>query len=341
VRRDVEPDRRTHRPPDRELDGREGQTLSAANGTQDLTHFAILLTSKDEPPAELLVCHAEPADGACDKVEGIHHGDAIEGIRVSEAGDRVLVLRHGTVELWDVKSSRRLRVFGHDTALDAAYVSGSPRVVTGSTDGTVRVWDGARFILQEKAHEGRVTAGKLEASGRWLVTGGRDGTVLLWDLGDKSKVVMAMHKEAITSIAFRTDVALDKLAPTDPMFVTASTDSTARVWTREGKQKWVLRGHGGDVNMASFDDRGRFLLTAADDGLARVWDARSGRLLLELSGHTGWLPLAGFAPGGERVVTGGSDGAVRLWDMRPESRPPSVIEDLVRQRLPTGNIGGE
>ena len=55
--------------------------------------------------------------------------------------------------------------------------------------------------------------------------------------------------------------------------VTASEDTTARVWEAEtGTQIAVLKGHQGLVWRASFSPDGRRLVTASDDGTARVWD---------------------------------------------------------------------
>ena len=54
--------------------------------------------------------------------------------------------------------------------------------VTGSMDGTVKVWDLASFecIRTERAHLDGVSAGAVSASGNLLLTGGPDGTLRLW-----------------------------------------------------------------------------------------------------------------------------------------------------------------
>jgi WD40 repeat protein len=70
---------------------------------------------------------------------------------------------------------------------------------------------------------------------------------------------------------------------------------------------------GGPVTTALYSPGGHLILTASKDGKARIYDAKSQRLLKTLDAHS---PLAGalFDPtSGRFVVTEGEDGAARLW----------------------------
>ena len=65
---------------------------------------------------------------------------------------------------------------------------------------------------------------------------------------------------------------------------------------------------------AAWSPDGRFILTGSLDGVARVWDAASGRVIQQLSGHTGPVRAVGWSPDSEHLATGGEDGTVRMWD---------------------------
>ncbi|MBA4159645.1 MAG: TIR domain-containing protein [Gemmatimonadetes bacterium] len=78
----------------------------------------------------------------------------------------------------------------------------------------------------------------------------------------------------------------------------------------------VLRGHEGEVWAASFDSDGRRVVTASEDGTARVWDLQSGEATDTLRGHEGAVLAASFDSDGRRVVTGGSDRTARVWDLQ-------------------------
>ena len=49
------------------------------------------------------------------------------------------------------------------------------------------------------------------------------------------------------------------------------------------------------------------------DGIARIWDAASGKQLQVLR-HGGYVSSASFSPDGKWVVTAGSDNTARIWD---------------------------
>lgn len=75
----------------------------------------------------------------------------------------------------------------------------------------------------------------------------------------------------------------------------------------------ILRGHTAPVNSAQFSPDGQHVVTASDDGTARVWD-RNAREILQIRGHAGAVAFAQFSPDNRRIVTAGADGTARVWD---------------------------
>jgi WD40 repeat protein/serine/threonine protein kinase len=71
--------------------------------------------------------------------------------------------------------------------------------------------------------------------------------------------------------------------------------------------------HPARVNRVEFRPDGQQLLTACHDGAARLWDARSGRLLRAFT-NSGAVEVAQFSPDGRRALALGLDGAVRVWE---------------------------
>ena len=81
----------------------------------------------------------------------------------------------------------------------------------------------------------------------------------------QARVALRGHQSSVTTAAFSAD---------GRRVVTASWDSTARVWDAEkGTLLAELRGHQSSVSTAAFSADGRRVVTASGDSTARVWDA--------------------------------------------------------------------
>src|SRR5205823_9352482 len=66
-----------------------------------------------------------------------------------------------------------------------------------------------------------------------------------------------------------------------------------------------------------FRKQGQVLLTASNDGTARVWDYSylSDKTLRTLLGDRSIVDTAVFSPDGRSVLTGSADGTARIWDV--------------------------
>jgi WD40 repeat protein/mono/diheme cytochrome c family protein len=93
--------------------------------------------------------------------------------------------------------------FSHPAVVTSlAQTADGNTLVTGSEDGTVRVWD--PWVGKELAvltgHEGPVRSVAIKDDGRWVLSAGSDRTVRLWDAAGKEEVA-AFRKHAAPVVA--------------------------------------------------------------------------------------------------------------------------------------------
>ncbi|BAZ25279.1 WD-40 repeat-containing protein [Kalymmatonema gypsitolerans NIES-4073] len=81
------------------------------------------------------------------------------------------------------------------------------------------------------------------------------------------------------------------------------------------KQKKLL-GHQGSINYVVFSPDGKRMVTASDDGTARLWDAQTGQKLHVLTGHNDVVTHAAFSPNNRFIVTTSQDGTACLWNAK-------------------------
>jgi WD40 repeat protein len=94
-----------------------------------------------------------------------------------------------------------------------------------------------------------------------------------------------------------------------------------------------LRGHSDALYNAEFSRDGRSLLTASDDGTARVWNVADGSSIV-LRGHDDDVYRARFSPDEQLVATASLDGSVRLWPVdRSGARVMNEGDDIFEMEV--------
>jgi len=131
----------------------------------------------------------------------------------------------GTLQQLDLLTGRSREVGRHESGvLTVAVIPPGPRVVSGSFDQTIRVWDPdhARATAVLGGHYDAVRAVVVTRDGRRAAGAFFDRTIRVFDLKWNAEVAaLAGHTDAVVALA---------LLPDGRHLVSGSNDGTVRVW---------------------------------------------------------------------------------------------------------------
>ena len=121
---------------------------------------------------------------------------------------KTLCLRTGKADHWP----RTIGVFeGHTGSVNSvAFSQDSKRIVSGSYDQTIRVWDaetGEVVVGPLKGHTDWVTSVAFSQDSKHIVSGSHDKTIQVWDAETGEVVVGPLkgHTDRVTSVTFSQD----------------------------------------------------------------------------------------------------------------------------------------
>ena len=284
------------------------------------------------------------------------HNDELTSVAFSPDGTQALTgSRDKTAILWDAKTGNQLRAFaGHLRPVSSvAFSPDNKQVLTGSSDGAAILWDsksGQRLVtipprpdppnlaskfMRETVPCGPVAfspvAGQLVVGGSlWDAKTGQRLEILekskVWSLAaappSNQLVIGAQRRSPHVSLW---DASSKRLLRTfDPAIFHENSESefcASAALSPDGKQMFVAYR---DTQWLNKDE--------AEDNIAFLWDADSGKILRRILGgrlgrqfpqkarpnvpnsHNGPITSVAFFPDGKKLLTGSRDWTAIVWD---------------------------
>jgi WD40 repeat protein/serine/threonine protein kinase len=229
---------------------------------------------------------------------------------VNAAGDRAAIARGHTVEVYELPSSRLLRVVRHGAAVSAvAFAQAGRDLVSGATDGSLLVTRDGREPIALPPSSAGIDAARFLA----------DGRVVAADVLRHLRVYDPDHSAVLAELEVSIRVRTLRASPDSRRLLTVPSylgkAGPPLLWDVERYRLVAqLDGHVGQVYGARFIAGGREIITAGGDGAARLWDGATGQPRAVYRGGLRFLLDAVITLDGSMVVAGGGDGLLRFWD---------------------------
>ena len=240
--------------------------------------------------------------------------------------------------LWDAATGEYITtLIGHDKAIDnsiplhSSSIAFSPNgeiLVSGSLDGTVRLWDANTatsdsFFRQLRrtvfgyhkgtirAHTSHVLSVALSPDGRILASGSSNTAIRLWDSHTrKLQTTLNAHGAAIKCVSF---------SPDGRTLASADENGTIHLWdpiTAHCKATLIRdpRVHS-LINSLVFSPGGS-TLASGGNGI-HLWDLNTLQLTRTFIGHKSNVHSVAFSPDGQTLASGSEDGTIFIWELEP------------------------
>ena len=254
-----------------------------------------------------------------------------------------------SVQVLDSTSKQVLKTFtGHKSNIVAIERLTDTKLVSGSTDGEIRIWsldDNNNQLMSNGstvAHERLTTLHVLSASK--LASAGGDGKLMIWNLDDGKCEATLVHSPGYQPTSQELFFKTKRAIPSKPVntlallsdnrLASGSNDSTIKIWNLDDSTCLaVLKGHSAAILALQVLSE-TILASASADTSVKIWNLASNQCVQTLVGHTNQV-VALRAISGSELASASLDNTIKLWNWS-DATCVRTITDLTIQQMPEG-----
>jgi WD40 repeat protein len=237
----------------------------------------------------------------------------------------------GSLRVWDMKSGKQIGDKWRDGESPVRTMALSPdgkKVVSGSRDGGVRLWDidTGKVISKWMGHTQEVKSVCWSRDGQRVLSGSYDGTVREWDVenGETTLGPIEIGYRLVWAAVYSPDVT---------RFATAGYGSSSlsdsecpiKIWdAKTGELVTTLNGR--TMFCLAWTMDGKTLISGSfrSDHSIRTWNTKTWKHVTVLKGHTETVYTIAISPNGCILASASEDNTARLWNLengQPISSP--------------------
>lgn len=239
------------------------------------------------------------------------HSDSVNGIAFIDADQKLVTAGY---DGWLVKRDLAGRVLQRvSTPAPITHMRADPardRVLTGHSDGVVRLWrlEDLSLLRERVLHRGAVKTVAIDPGSRRYASGGADGEVFVWKEGAEEMALEAPPADTWT-LAF---------APDGQWLSGGSWFRLYRWSLQEGALTTLPTQHHGIIKSLAYASDGVLAsISRQTDSAVYFLDAASGETLRRFERHELCGADIAVSPNGRYLATTSDDASVRIWALQP------------------------
>jgi serine/threonine protein kinase/WD40 repeat protein len=255
----------------------------------------------------------------------LQHNAMVTEAEFSPDQTRLATLCGPSVWIWDVESGRKVMELSNEFPQNIQFAEYSPdgKRLLGILLGDVHVWDAENGRLVAKLDHATPTHGwnidiksaHFSPDSKQIVTAAEFGVSQVWDVES--------GRPAAKPWQHLTELVSAQFSPDGKRIITATVGGAISMQdAATGQGAHGLPGQNERPNAIQFSPDGKRIVTAAG-AVARIWDAQTGKPLIEPLQHNAVVNSAQFGPDGKRLLTVARDGTAQVWELQniPPQRP--------------------
>lgn len=214
------------------------------------------------------------------------------------------------VYLWDASKGQLKHTLVPGQSWSLGFSTDSKTLVGGST--TLYSWDvkTGDELTEYKGHSRNVEDIAFSPDGKTFASGDTGGNIILWNYGQPNNEKDDSDKKLTLPNVLRS-ITSDKKQKKENELMDRK-----------------LTGHTLPISGLDFTTDGKRLASGSRDGMAKIWEVKTGNEILTIQGHTGSIKTLEISDDGKTLISGSSDGVIRIWDLENNT------EQLIHTKQP-------
>jgi WD40 repeat protein len=285
------------------------------------------------------------ADSKFPQVQTVKLDAAVNAVALSDNGTQLFAASVNLIHQYLVADATEVRrISGHTAAVTTLAVAG-PQLVSGSADGTVRLWVIATGAAAGQMNHAAAVLFVTVSGDRMAVAScGADKLIKIWNTtGGPAVASLTGHTGPVVAAMFNADgsrlasvgndglwlwdiagkrrlesIELPQTEPRGVGFVAGrlavgAADGTLRLVSPHLQQ--LIDAHQGGVTTIALSPDDSRIVSSGNDKTLQLWNLADGKKMATFAGPTDLINAIAVSSDGKQMIAGGLDSTLRVWPL--------------------------